>query len=109
MEMSEIIRRAGGLVKLAKAAGRHHATILGWTRVPPQHVKAVSAATKIPAHELRPDLWDPPAAAPPPDAPQPASISASKPKRSAATTNAPPSKSKRRPAANTSSASAEAA
>lgn len=58
--MSEIIRRAGGLVKLAKAAGRHHATILGWTRVPPQHVKAVSFITGIPAHQLRPDLWDPP-------------------------------------------------
>jgi DNA-binding transcriptional regulator YdaS (Cro superfamily) len=62
MEMSEIIRRAGGLVKLAKAAGRHHATILGWTRVPPKHVKAVAKATGIPPHELRPDLWDPPAA-----------------------------------------------
>lgn len=58
--MSEIIRRTGGLVKTAKAVGRHHATILGWTRVPPQHVKAVSAASGIPAHELRPDLWDPP-------------------------------------------------
>lgn len=69
MEMSEIIRRAGGLVKLAKAAGRHHATILGWTRVPPQHVRAVSAATGIPAHELRPDLWDAPDTTPPRPAP----------------------------------------
>jgi DNA-binding transcriptional regulator YdaS (Cro superfamily) len=63
MEMSDIIRRAGGLVKLAKAAGRHHATILGWTRVPPQHVRAVAKVTGIPPHELRPDLWDPPAPA----------------------------------------------
>lgn len=80
MEMSEIIRRAGGLVKLAKAAGRHHATILGWTRVPPQHVRAVSAATGIPAHELRPDLWDAPDTAPPdPPANDPAAAPPTKP------------------------------
>jgi hypothetical protein len=85
MDMPEVIRRAGGLVKLAKAAGRHHATILGWTRVPPQHVRAVSAATGLSAHELRPDLWDPPAGAEPPpasppDGPQPAANDTTKSK-----------------------------
>lgn len=55
-----MIRRAGGVVKLAAAVKRHHSTILGWNRVPPEHVKAVSAATDVPPHELRPDLWDPP-------------------------------------------------
>jgi hypothetical protein len=60
MEMAEIIRRGGGIVKLGAAVGRHHATVWGWTRVPPQHVKAVSVATGIPPHQLRPDLWDAP-------------------------------------------------
>jgi DNA-binding transcriptional regulator YdaS (Cro superfamily) len=60
MEMSEIIRRGGGMSKLAKAVGLHRASRWYWTRVPPQHVKAVAAATGIPAHELRPDLWDAP-------------------------------------------------
>lgn len=71
--MSEIIRRAGGLVKLAKAVGRHHATILGWTSVPPKHVRAVAAATQIPPHELRPDLWDAPESSPTPANDSPAS------------------------------------
>ena len=60
MDMHEVIRRAGGVVKLAVAVKRHHATILGWTQVPPCHVRVVAAATGIPAHQLRPDLWDPP-------------------------------------------------
>ena len=58
--MREIIHRAGGLVKLAAAVNRHHATVWGWKHVPPQHVKAVSVATGLPPHILRPDLWDPP-------------------------------------------------
>jgi len=61
MNMREIISRGGGVKRLSDTIGRHHATLLGWTRVPPQHVRAVSAATGIPPHELRPDLWDPPA------------------------------------------------
>ncbi len=59
MDMHEIIKRAGGPTKLAKVVSRHHATVLGWTRVPAEHVRAVSRATDLPPHELRPDLWDP--------------------------------------------------
>lgn len=66
MEMPEIILRAGGLVKLAAAVGRHHTTVLGWTNVPPKHVKAVAAVTGIPPHMLRPDLWDEPSSVPVP-------------------------------------------
>jgi DNA-binding transcriptional regulator YdaS (Cro superfamily) len=58
--MPEIIQRAGGVTKLAAAVGRHHATILGWHRVPAEHAKAVAEASGIPLHELRPDLWEPP-------------------------------------------------
>ena len=63
MNMRDIIRAAGGASKLANAVGRHRASVLGWTRVPAEHAAAVSAATGIPRHVLRPDLWEPPKAA----------------------------------------------
>ena len=65
MNMEDIIRAAGGASKLASAVNRHRASVLGWIRVPPQHAAAVSAATGIPRHVLRPDLWEPPDAAAP--------------------------------------------
>lgn len=58
MEMKEIIQRAGGVTKLAAAVGRHHATVLGWSAVPPKHVRLVATLIGATAHELRPDLWD---------------------------------------------------
>lgn len=73
MEMSEIIRLGGGMPKLAKTLGLHRASLWYWTRVPPQHVKAVSVATGVPPHKLRPDLWDAPADAKPEPSPQPRS------------------------------------
>jgi DNA-binding transcriptional regulator YdaS (Cro superfamily) len=91
MEMSEVIRRAGGLVKLAKAVGRHHATILGWTSVPPKHVRAVAAATQIPPHELRPDLWDAPDAPPPANDTSTSKPKARRPTRSAGAAASPSS------------------
>ena len=33
----------------------------GKRRIAPAHVSAVSRITGIPRHELRPDLWEPPA------------------------------------------------
>lgn len=63
MDIKTVIERAGGPTKLAKAIGKSHSTVLGWTRVPAEHVPAVSAITGIPRHELRPGLWDAPAPA----------------------------------------------
>lgn len=63
MEITEVIKRAGGLTSLAKIVSRHHATVLRWNRVPAQHARAIEQATGIPRHELRPDLWDPPTGA----------------------------------------------
>lgn len=60
-DMRTVIRAAGGVVKLAQAVNRQHATIIGWSRVPAEHVRAVHEVTGIPKHELRPDLFDPPA------------------------------------------------
>ncbi len=62
MDLKQIILAAGGTTKLAKAVGRHRASILGWTRVPAEHAAAVSVATGIPRYVLRPDLWEPPPA-----------------------------------------------
>ena len=62
MDMKHITLAAGGTAKLAKAVGRHRASVRGWTRVPAEHAAAVSAATGIPRHVLRPDLWEPPEA-----------------------------------------------
>jgi hypothetical protein len=59
MNMPEIIRLAGGASKLAAAVKRHHTTVLGWTRVPPEHVRVVSTLIGKTAHDLRPDLWEP--------------------------------------------------
>jgi hypothetical protein len=59
MDMPEIIRLAGGVTKIAVAVKRHHTTVLGWTRVPPEHVRVVSALIEKTPHDLRPDLWGP--------------------------------------------------
>jgi DNA-binding transcriptional regulator YdaS (Cro superfamily) len=60
MEMTEVFRAAGGVMKLARALGLHHATLLGWKQVPPKHVPAVSKITDIPRHKLCPGLWESP-------------------------------------------------
>ncbi|XRB28335.1 helix-turn-helix domain-containing protein [Novacetimonas hansenii] len=57
MNTREIIRRAGGPLKVAKAVGRHHATVIGWRRVPAEHVRTVSRMCGIPSHIIRPDVF----------------------------------------------------
>lgn len=52
---------------MARALGVQPPTIAMWRKVgavPPRHVGALAAATGIPAHEIRPDLFP----APPPEA-----------------------------------------
>ena len=66
--IDEAIRAAGGPTKLAKAVGVDHSTVIGWrraNRVPAERVRAVSVASGIPPHALRPDIFDPPPANPP--------------------------------------------
>jgi DNA-binding transcriptional regulator YdaS (Cro superfamily) len=60
---TQIIQRAitaaGGLKALADAVGVSAPSIIGWRRrgeIPADRLAAVSAATGIPAAELRPDL-----------------------------------------------------
>lgn len=56
LAIAHVIRMAGGTTALARACGVNKATPYSWSRVPPQHVPAVSAVTGIPPHDLRPDL-----------------------------------------------------
>ena len=44
---------------LAKHLGITAPAVYGWTRVPEKHVAAVAKLTRIPPHELRPDLFKP--------------------------------------------------
>ena len=60
MDVTEIIKEAGGASKLARHLGLHHTTVLGWCEVPPKHVPAISALLNIERHEIRPDLWEKP-------------------------------------------------
>jgi len=48
------------LSKIADHLGVTRGAVAQWTRIPADHVPAVSAVTGIPRHELRPDLWDAP-------------------------------------------------
>jgi DNA-binding transcriptional regulator YdaS (Cro superfamily) len=42
---------------LAKAIGVSVATISRWPKIPLRYVLAVEEATKVPRHELRPDIY----------------------------------------------------
>ena len=44
--------------RLAEALGKQPSTISQWKSVPAEHVRKVEAFTGIPAHELRPDVFD---------------------------------------------------
>lgn len=60
MEITDIIAAAGGASRVAKELGRHHSSVLGWTRVPAEHVRVVAKLSNIPAHRIRPDIFDEP-------------------------------------------------
>jgi DNA-binding transcriptional regulator YdaS (Cro superfamily) len=60
MEIADIIEKAGGPTKLGRLIDRSHSTVLSWSQVPAKHVPKVSEITKIPRHEIRPDLWEQP-------------------------------------------------
>jgi len=62
MDIDEIAAVAGGIGKLAEAAGVHWSTVCSWKRtkqrlVPVHRARQVSDATGIPLHVLRPDIW----------------------------------------------------
>ena len=74
MTLQQHLAKRGRLSELSRAMGVSHSTVLRWVeaRVPAERVKAVSAVTGIPPHELRPDVFDPPLPPPSPAAATPA-------------------------------------
>ena len=52
------------MTELSRAVGVAPSTVARWIegRVPAERVRAVSDATGIPAHDLRPDIFPPPVA-----------------------------------------------
>ncbi len=55
------IDKAGGVNALARSLGIKSSSVAQWERVPPRQCVAVAAATEIPLHELRPDIYPAPA------------------------------------------------
>ncbi|MGW9822257.1 DNA-binding transcriptional regulator YdaS (Cro superfamily) [Methylorubrum extorquens] len=64
------IAAAGGHEALASRLGIGAAALRSWLHCPAARVRDVAAATGVPAHELRPDLFPAPAATPRNDAEQ---------------------------------------
>lgn len=59
MEIKEVIRMAGGPVKLGRLLKRSKGAVSQWRVVPHDHVIAVceAAGWKVRPHDLRPDLY----------------------------------------------------
>ena len=62
--MDSLRKQRGLMARVADHLGVTRAAVATWQRVPAERVRAVSEFTGIPAHELRPDLFEPPAAVP---------------------------------------------
>lgn len=55
--LTRAIEAAGTAHKLATALGVSPQALSQWRRVPPLRVLDVERATRVPRHELRPDLY----------------------------------------------------
>lgn len=55
--LARAIEEAGGLKKLAESLRISAQAVSQWDKVPPLRVLAVEAASGVPRHELRPDLY----------------------------------------------------
>lgn len=61
-----IIESLGGVAETARKLGVRHPSVCKWLArgvIPVDRVRAVSAATGLPHHAIRPDLFDPPQSA----------------------------------------------
>jgi DNA-binding transcriptional regulator YdaS (Cro superfamily) len=61
--LDRALKAAGGQSKLAAALDISAQAISQWDEVPPLRVLAVEQVSGVPRHELRPDLYPPPAEA----------------------------------------------
>lgn len=56
----EAISKSGGVVRLARELQISPQAVCKWKRVPAERVLAVSRASGIPCHVLRPDIFESP-------------------------------------------------
>jgi DNA-binding transcriptional regulator YdaS (Cro superfamily) len=54
------VRAAGGVTRLSEALDVSRSAVSQWRRVPAERVLKVEEITKVPRHELRPDIYPPP-------------------------------------------------
>lgn len=61
--LAEAVRRAGSQASLAKAIGVTQQTVSNWlkAKTAAEYVLAIERATGVPRHEIRPDVYPPPA------------------------------------------------
>ncbi|MBB2157226.1 hypothetical protein HLH33_13045 [Gluconacetobacter diazotrophicus] len=57
MDVSSIIKRAGGVVAVARAINRHPSTISGWRRVPAEVAVDVAQLAGLEPSDIRPDVF----------------------------------------------------
>ncbi len=71
MTVDAIIKAGGGPSRIGRQLGLHHASVIEWRKagqVPVAHVLKLEEITGIPRHQMRPDIYPPPAGAgDPPD------------------------------------------
>lgn len=60
MALKQAIEAVGSQAALARALGIAQPSIAGWRRVPATRVLAVEAASGVPRHVLRPDVFPAP-------------------------------------------------
>ena len=64
MDVTDIIKAAGGPSRIAREISRSHATVIGWqrgNRVPAEHARDVAKMAGLDPSQVRPDLYDAPA------------------------------------------------
>lgn len=57
MSVSTIIKRAGGVVAVARVIDRHPSTISGWRRIPAVFVVDIAHLARMSPEQVRPDIF----------------------------------------------------